>query len=122
MQYDVDGNVINNEVIETDRKFWSVPVSINSTVWESGYHIYEANSAEEALEMYHSDKELPHEIEYTGWIDQEYRYDEIDCDDGSEIEEIPTVHSDVQNILILEKSRKKWLEEQAEKERRSKLI
>jgi hypothetical protein len=109
MQYDKDGNVIENEYIRTDRKFWMVPVSINSVVWESGYHIYEADSAKEALEMYNSDKETPHEIEYTGWMDQEYKYDEIDCDDGSEIEELNNSCSDVQAILWAEKRREEWL-------------
>ena len=108
MQYDMNGNIIENEHIETDRKFWMVPVTINSVVWESGYHIYEAESAEVALEMYESEKETPHEIEYTGWQDQEYRYDELDGDDP---EQLDSSGSEVQDILRREKKHKEWLAE-----------
>ena len=121
----MNGKIIKREMIDTDRKFWSVPVTIVSTVWEDGYHIYEADSAEEALEMYNSEQETPHEIEYTGWVDQEYRYDEVAFDEGEyeeAVEELNNGCSDVQSILHQEKARKEWLEEQAEKERRSKLI
>ena len=106
MQYDMNGNIIENEHIETDRKFWKVPVTINSVIWESGYHIYEADSEEEALKMYESDREQPIDIEYTGWQDQEYRYDERD--DGW-IEQLDNNLSDVQNILWQEKRNAEWL-------------
>jgi hypothetical protein len=106
MQYDMNGNIIENEHIETDRKFWMVPVTINSVVWESGYHIYEAKSMDEALEMYESEKELPIDIEYTGWQDQEYRYDELDGDDP---EQLDSNGSEVQDILRQEKKNEEWL-------------
>ena len=113
------GELSMTDKIETDRKFWSVPVTIVSNVWENGYHIYEADSAEEALEMYHSEKETPHEIEYTGWVDQEYKYDELDCndDDTSEIEELNNGCSDVQAILWSEKRRAEWQAQQEGKRR-----
>ena len=66
MQYDMNGNVIPEKIIESDRKFYGVPVTITSTIWESGMHIYEADSPEEALKMYESDIETPLEIDYTG--------------------------------------------------------
>ena len=112
MRYDMDGNIIENEHIETDRKFYAVPVTINSVIWESGYHIYEANSAEEALEMYESKQKTPHEIEYTGWQDQEYRYDELDDGDP---EQLDSNDSEVQDILRQEKKHKEWLAEQEKK-------
>ena len=106
------------EMIDTDRKFWSVPVTIVSTVWEDGYHIYEADSAEEALEMYNSEQETPHEIEYTGWIDQEYKYDELVFDEvDHQIEELNNGGSDVQAILWAEKRRAEWQAQQEGKRR-----
>ena len=117
MQYDMNGKIIKNEFIDTDRKFWAVPVTIVSNVWENGYHIYEADSAEEALEKYHSELETPHEIEYTGWVDQEYKYDEIATDDYSEIEELNNGGSDVQAILWAEKRRAEWQAQQEGKRR-----
>lgn len=119
MKYDMDGNLIPEEKIETDRKFWRVPVTINSVIWESGYHIYEADSLEDAVLKYESELENPFDIEYTGWIDQEYRYDELDEDDP---EELPSDSAEVQEILQQEKRIKELNAEQAEKERRSKLI
>jgi hypothetical protein len=98
--FDMDGNEIKNEHIETAKKFWSVPVTINSVVWEEGYHIYEADSAEEALEKYHSEKEVPHDIEYCGWIDQEYRYDELTYTD-EEIDEIEEMDSNTEQIQYI---------------------
>ncbi len=83
-------------MIETDKKFYMVPVVITSKVWESGYHIYEANSAEEALEMYHNNT-TPMDIEYTGWMDQEYQDDELDTAD--DVVEVPASCPDVQDIL-----------------------
>ena len=106
MKYDKDGNLIPEAKIETDRKFWSVPVTIISTIWEDGYHIYEANSADDALELYHSEKELPHDIEYCGQQDQEYRYDELNEDTP---EQLSTNSYEVQEILIQEQKRKEWL-------------
>ena len=119
MQYDMNGNIVKNEFIDTDRKFWAVPVTIVSNVWESGYHIYEADSAEEALEMYHNEKEFPHEIEYTGWMDQDYKYDELDCNDGdlSEIEELNNGGGDVQAILWAEQRRAEFQAQQEGKRR-----
>lgn len=105
-------NIIENEHIETDRKFWKVPVTINSVIWESGYHIYEADSEEEALEKYESELESPIDIEYTGWQDQEYRYDELDDDDP---EQLDNNLSDVQNILWQEKRHAEWLAGQEKK-------
>jgi hypothetical protein len=106
MKYDKDGNLIPEAKIETDRKFWSVPVTIISTVWEDGYHIYEANSVDEALELYESEKELPHDIEYCGQQDQEYKYDELN---GEDTEQLDTDSYEVQEILIQEQKRKEWL-------------
>ena len=102
----------NNKMIETDRKFWAVPVTIVSSLWENGYHIYEADSAEEALEMYHSEDKLPHEIEYDGMYDQEYKYDELEEDE--EVKQLETISSDVQNILHCERGRAEWLAKQEE--------
>ena len=110
MQYDMDGNIIENEHIETDRKFYAVPVTINSTVWENGYHIYEAGSAAEALTKYESEIHSPLEIEYTGHIEQEYRYDE--WDDDEDPEQLDSNGSEVQGILIQEQNHKRWLAEQ----------
>tara|TARA_R100000808_G_C2083727_1_gene106656 strand:+ start:293 stop:637 length:345 start_codon:yes stop_codon:yes gene_type:complete len=104
--------LMTEKIFETDRKFWSVPVTIVSNVWESGYHIYEADSAEEALEMYESEKETPHEIEYTGWVDQEYKYDEIAIEAYSDIEELNNNCADVQAILWAEERREEWLAQQ----------
>ena len=112
MKYDKDGNLIPEAKIETERKFWSVPVTIISTIWEDGYHIYEANSVDDALDMYHSEKELPHDIEYCGQQDQEYRYDELD---GDMPEQLDTDSYEVQEILIQERKRKEWLAEQEKK-------
>ena len=117
MKFNEEGKIVENEMIDTDRKFWSVPVTIVSSVWESGYHIYEADSAEEALEMYNSDKELPHEIEYTGWVDQEYKYDEIATDDYSDIEELNNGGGDVQAILWAEQRRAEFQAQQEGKRR-----
>ena len=119
MKYDKDGNIIPEEKIETDRKFWRVYVTINSVVWESGYHIYEADSLEDAVLKYESEKEQPFDVEYTGWLDQEYRYDELDEEDPYQLE---ADSAEVQEILQQEKRQEEWLAEQAEKERRSKLI
>ena len=99
MQYDMNGNIVKNEKIETDRKFWKVYVSINSVVWESGYHIYEADSLEDAVLKYESERELPIDIEYTGWIDQDYKYDELEEEDP---EELPSDSIEVQEILRLQ--------------------
>ena len=69
-------------------------------MWESGYHIYEADSAEEALEMYESEREHPSDIEYTGWIDQEYRYDELDDMDGfDDVDQLNNNSEQIQYIL-----------------------
>ena len=113
MQYDMNGNKIDNKQIETDRKFWSVPVTIVSTVWEEGYHIYEANSEDEALEMYDSEKETPIDIEYCGQIEQEYKYDEAD---GDMPEQLNNNSYEVQNILLLEQKHKEWLAERGIKD------
>jgi len=104
MQHDKFGNVIPNEVIKSDRKFYGVPVVITSTIWESGMHIYEADSPEEALEMYESDIETPLDIDYTGWQDQEYRHDELD--DHQDIELVENERSDIQWILRREQEAK----------------
>ena len=107
MQYDMNGNIIENEHIETDRKFWAVPVVITSNVWEEGYHIYEADSAEEALEKYASEIEHPHDIEYTGWMDQEYRYDDLmDEDCWNDIDQLDNNTEQIQYILRQEKKHK----------------
>jgi hypothetical protein len=108
MRHDMNGNVIPEEIFKSDRKFYAVEVTINSVVWESGYHIYEADSPEEALAMYESEKELPIDIEYTGHIDQEYRYDELGEDDP---ELIDNNASEIQ-----------WILRREEEERRSKLL
>ena len=118
MQYDMNGNIIENEHIETDRKFWAVPVIITSNVWEEGYHIYEADSAEEALEKYESEIETPHEVEYTGWLDQEYKYDELmdeDCVD--DIDLLNNNTEQIQYILRQEKKNAEWLASREENER-----
>ena len=112
MQYDMNGNIVEHEYIETDRKFYAVPVAINSVVWESGYHIYEADSPELALEMYESERELPIEIEYTGHMDQEYRYDELG-DEDPELLDNGTL--EIQFILQGEIDRAKRLAEQEKK-------
>tara|TARA_R100000664_G_C2731305_1_gene121796 strand:+ start:790 stop:1149 length:360 start_codon:yes stop_codon:yes gene_type:complete len=119
MKFNEEGKIVENEMIDTDRKFWAVPVTIVSNIWESGYHIYEADSAEEALEMYHNEKEFPHEIEYTGWMDQDYKYDELDCNDGdlSEIEELNNGGGDVQAILWAEQRRAEFQAQQEGKRR-----
>ena len=117
MQYDMNGNIIENEHIETDRKFWSVPVIITSNVWEEGYHIYEADSAEEALEKYASEIEHPHDIDYTGWMDQEYRYDDLmDEDCWNDIDQLDNNTEQIQYILRQEKKNTEWLAKQ-EKEK-----
>ena len=103
MQFDMYGNIIPNEIINSDRKFYGIPVVITSTIWESGIHIYEADSPEEALKMYEAD-ETPLDVDYTGWQDQEYRYDELD--DGEDIELMPNVHADIQWILRREQEAK----------------
>ena len=97
------------KMIESDRKFWSVPVVITSTVWEHGYHIYEADSAEAALEMYESEKETPHDVEYTGWMDQEFQGDEHD--DLDEVEEMNNGTSMIQYILGREENERDEREE-----------
>ena len=100
MQYDMNGNIIENEHIETDRKFWAVPVVIVSNVWEEGYHIYEADSAEAALDKYESEIETPHDIEYTGWMDQEYRYDDLMYEgDSDEVDQLDNNTEQIQYIL-----------------------
>ena len=116
MQYDMNGNIIENEHIETDRKFWAVPVVITSNVWEEGYHIYEADSAEEALDKYESETETPHDIEYTGWMDQEYRYDDLmDEDCWNDIDQLDNNTEQIQYILRTEKKNAEWLAEQERK-------
>ena len=104
MQYDMEGNIIPNVIIESDRKFYGVPVVITSTIWESGLQIYEANSPEEALAKYESDIEEPLDIDYTGWQDQEYQHDELD--DLGEVEIIPNESADIQWILRREQEAK----------------
>ena len=90
-----------NEKIKTDRKFWRVYVTINSVVWESGYHIYEADSLEDAVLKYESEREQPFDVEYTGWIDQEYRYDELEEEDPEQLE---AEGHEVQEILRREEA------------------
>jgi len=106
MQHDKFGNVIPEEIIESDRKFYSVPVVITSTIWESGIHIYEADSPEEALEKYLSEhsKDTPLDIDYTGWQDQEYRYDELD--DHQDVELMENERADIQWLLKREQEAK----------------
>ena len=87
-------------MIETDKKFYMVPVIITSMVSEAGYHLYEADSAEEALEMYHNNT-TPMDIEHTGWMDQEYQDDELDTAD--DVVEVPASCPDVQDILRMRK-------------------
>jgi hypothetical protein len=102
MRHDKHGNIIPEVTIESNRKFYGVPVVITSTIWESGIQIFEADSPEEALKMYQSDIETPLDIDYTGWQDQEYQYDELDTgveDDVSAIELIPNKQADIQWIL-----------------------
>tara|TARA_R110000824_G_scaffold166686_2_gene343463 strand:- start:842 stop:1210 length:369 start_codon:yes stop_codon:yes gene_type:complete len=106
MEHDMKGNPIPDTKIESDRKFYGVPVVITSTIWESGTHIYEAASPEAALEMYASDTETPLDIDYTGWQDQEYKYDELDDVSGGEVELIPNTQSDIQWILKRDLERK----------------
>ena len=106
---------MTEKIFETDRKFWSVPVMIVSNVWEDGYHIYEADSAEEALKKYHSQEEEPHEIEYLGHYDQEYRYDELLED--QDVEQLNNSCSDVQAILWAEERRAEWKAQQEGKRR-----
>ena len=103
MQYDMNGNIISNEINNSDRKFYGVPVIITSTVWESGIQLFEADSPEEALKKY-EDGEMPHDTDYTGWQDQEYVTDELD--DCGEIELIPNEQSDIQWILRREQEAK----------------
>ena len=118
MQYDMNGNIIENEHIETDRKFWSVPVIITSNVWEEGYHIYEADSAEAALDKYESEIETPHDIEYTGWMDQEYRYDDLMHEgDSDEVDQLDNNTEQIQYILRQEKKNAEWLASREENER-----
>ena len=97
MQYDMNGNIISNEIINSDRKFYGVPVIITSTVWESGIQLFEADSPEEALEKY-EDNETPLDVDYTGWQDQEYITDELNAS-IDEIELIPNERGDIQWIL-----------------------
>jgi hypothetical protein len=96
-RYDMHGNKISDIRIESNRKFYGVPVVITSTVWESGIHIYEAASPGDALDMYVAN-ETPLDIDYTGWQDQEYKYDNLD-DTGEEIELLPNERSEIQWIL-----------------------
>jgi len=96
MQYDMNGNIIPNEIINSDRKFYGVPVTITSTIWESGIQLFEADSPEEALKKY-EDGETALGVDYTGWQDQEYVTDELD--DGEDIELMPNVNADIQWIL-----------------------
>ena len=103
MKYDMNGNVIFDEILKSDRKFYAVPVVIISTLWESGLNIYEADSPEEALKIYESG-ETPLDVDYTGWQDQEYRHDELD-DTGAEIELMPNERADIQWILQREVDR-----------------
>jgi len=103
MRHDMNGNPISEEEIKSDRKFYGVPVIITSTIWESGIHIYEADSPEEALKMYEAD-ETPLDIDYTGWQDQEYRYDELD--DHQDVELIENEQADIQWILRREQEAK----------------
>jgi hypothetical protein len=109
MRHDMDGNVIPNTKIESDRKFYGVPVTITSTVWESGIQIFEADSPEEALIMY-EDGETPLDVDYTGWQDQEYQYDELDMgikEDPTEIELMPNEREDIQWILMGDEEKRK---------------
>ena len=85
MRYDMNGNIVEHEYIETDRKFYAVPVAINSVVWE---------------------------IEYTGHMDQEYRYDELG-DEDPELLDNGTL--EIQFILQGEIDRAKRLAEQEKK-------
>jgi len=96
MQYDMYGNIISNEIINSDRKFYGVPVIITSTVWESGIQLFEADSPEEALKKY-EDGEMPYDTDYTGWQDQAYITDVLD--DMEDIELMPNEHADIQWIL-----------------------
>ena len=57
--------------------------------------------------MYESEDETPHDIEYEGMYDQEYRYDELEED--RDVKQLETTGSDVQNILHQERSRAEWL-------------
>lgn len=102
----MDGNIISEEKIVSDRKFYGVPVLITSTVWESGIHIYEADSPEEALEKYLSEhsKDTPLDIDYTGWQDQEYQSDALD--DSEDVELIPNEQADIQWILQRDEEKK----------------
>ena len=104
MRHDMNGNPISEEEIKSDRKFYGVPVVITSTIWESGLNIYEADSPEAALEMYAAN-ETPLDVDYTGWQDQEYKYDELD-DTADEIELIPNTQADIQWILRRDLERK----------------
>ena len=104
MRHDMKGNPLPDEKIESDRKFYGVPVTITSTVWESGVQLFEADSPEEALKKY-KDGETCLDVDYTGWQDQEYQYDELD--DVEEVELIPNGHSDVQWILKRDEEKRK---------------
>jgi len=97
----MNGNVIPEEIIKSDRKFYGVPVIITSTVWESGIQLFEADSPEEALEKY-EDNETPLDVDYTGWQDQEYITDELNAS-IDEIELIPNEQADIQWILRRER-------------------
>jgi len=96
MRHDMDGNVIPDTKIESDRKFYGVPVIITSTIWESGIQIFEADSPEEALKKYEAG-ETCLDVDYTGWQDQEYATDVLA--DDEDIELMPNERADIQWIL-----------------------
>ena len=104
MRHDMNGNVIPEEILKSDRKFYGVPVIITSTIWESGLHIYEADSPEEALKMYEAG-ETAIDVDYTGWQDQEFKYDELD-DTADDVEIISNESEDIQWILRRDEERK----------------
>mgnify|MGYP003152140832 CR=1 FL=1 len=45
------------ETTNKERKFWRVPVTITSYIYEGGYRFYEADSADEALAKFNDDDE-----------------------------------------------------------------
>jgi hypothetical protein len=99
----MDGNRIKDSEIKSDRKFYGVPVIIISTLWESGTNIYEADSPEEALKMYEAG-DTAVDVDYTGWQDQEFKYDELD--DTIDIELCENERADIQWILQRDLERK----------------
>jgi hypothetical protein len=109
----MDGNRIKDSEIKSDRKFYGVPVIIISTLWESGTNIYEADSPEEALKMYEAG-ETAIDVDYTGWQDQEFKYDELDTDGETEL--IENERADIQWILQREAEREENEREEANRE------